>query len=95
MTFTPSTRYCPVRHSPSFAIPQLSLIGLDSTISPVLYKNNALALLTGVLHPNQKLACFVLYLKIINTILRNNVCILKQLSKELKYGIEILVDQVI
>ena len=24
MTFTPSTRYCPVRHSPSFAIPQLS-----------------------------------------------------------------------
>ena len=26
MTFTPSTRYCTVRHSPSFAIPQLSLI---------------------------------------------------------------------
>ena len=25
MTFTPSTRYCTVRHSPSFAIPQLSL----------------------------------------------------------------------
>ena len=24
MTFTPSTRYCPVRHSPSFTIPQLS-----------------------------------------------------------------------
>ena len=24
MTLTPSTRYCPVRHSPSFAIPQLS-----------------------------------------------------------------------
>ena len=24
MAFTPSTRYCPVRHSPSFAIPQLS-----------------------------------------------------------------------
>ena len=24
MTFTPSTRYCPVRHSPSFATPQLS-----------------------------------------------------------------------
>ena len=24
MTFTPSTRYCPVRHSPSFAIPHRS-----------------------------------------------------------------------
>ena len=29
MTFTPSTRYCPVRHSPSFAIPQLSPIGTE------------------------------------------------------------------
>ena len=28
------------------------------------------------LHPNQKFACFVLYLKIINTILKNNICIL-------------------
>ena len=27
----------------------------------------------GVLHPNQKLACFVLYLKIINTILENHI----------------------
>ena len=27
--------------------------------------------------PNQKLACFVLYLKIINTFLKNNICILK------------------
>ena len=26
--------------------------------------------------PNQKLACFVLYLKIINTFLKNNICIL-------------------
>ena len=25
--------------------------------------------------PNQKLACFVLYLKIINTFLKNNICI--------------------
>ena len=29
-----------------------------------------------VLHPKQKLACFVLYLKIINTFLQNNICIL-------------------
>ena len=28
------------------------------------------------LHPNQKLACFVLFLKFINTFLKNNVCIL-------------------
>ena len=27
--------------------------------------------------PNQKLACFVLYLKIINTFLKNNRCISK------------------
>ena len=34
--------------------------------------------LKGVLHrsPTPKLACFVLYLKIINTFLKNNVCIL-------------------
>ena len=38
-------------------------------------------LLKGELHPctNQKLACFVLYLKIINTFLKNNICILKQI----------------
>ena len=34
------------------------------------------------LHPNQKLACFVLYLKIINTFLENNICILKQIVQE-------------
>ena len=28
------------------------------------------------LHPNQKLACFVLYLKIINAFLKNNIWIL-------------------
>ena len=56
-------------------------------------------LFKGVLHPscelltpNQKLACFVLYLKIINTFLKNNESLL---FKELKNGIEILVDQVV
>ena len=29
----------------------------------------------GELHPNQNLACFVLYLKIIHTFLKNNICI--------------------
>ena len=29
--------------------------------------------------PNQKLACFVLYLKIVDTFLQNNVCILQQI----------------
>ena len=45
-----------------------------------------------------KLACFVCYLKIINTFLKSNVCILKYiviLSKELKNGIEILVSQAV
>ena len=32
--------------------------------------------LRGNCTPNQKLACFVLYLKIINTFLKNNICIL-------------------
>ena len=46
----------------------------------------------GCYTPNQKLACFVLYVKIINTILKNNASGGK-LSKELKNGIEILVGQ--
>ena len=33
--------------------------------------------LRGNCAPNQKLACFVLYLKINNTFLKNNICILK------------------
>ena len=33
-------------------------------------------LLSGYCTPNQKLAGFVLYLKIINTFLKNNLCIL-------------------
>ena len=45
----------------------------------------------GLLHPNLKLACFVCYLKIINTLLKNNVCMILKLSKENKYGIDILV----
>ena len=44
--------------------------------------------------PNQKLACFVLYLKIINTILKNDLCILKQIV-QLKNEIEILVGPVV
>ena len=35
--------------------------------------------LRGYYTPNQKLTCFVLYLKIINTFLKNNVCIFKQI----------------
>ena len=31
------------------------------------------------MHPNQKLASFALYLKIVNTFVQNNVCILKQI----------------
>ena len=32
--------------------------------------------LRGNCTPNQKLACFLLYLKIINTFLKNNICTL-------------------
>ena len=42
----------------------------------------------------QKLACFVLYRKIINT-LKNNYASYSKLSKELKNGIGILVGQVV
>ena len=45
----------------------------------------------------QKLACFVLYLKIINMFLKNNICyaLYKTLFEELKNGIEILVGQAV
>ena len=44
----------------------------------------------------QKLACFELYLKIINTFLKNKLCIpYKKLFKELKNGIESLVGQAV
>ena len=46
--------------------------------------------------PNQNLACFVHYLKIINTFLENNMCIMEQIvSKALKNGIKILVGQAV
>ena len=44
--------------------------------------------LRGACFPNQKLACFVLYLKIINTFLKRNASYSK-LSKELKNSIKI------
>ena len=52
--------------------------------------------LRGYCTPYQKLACFVLYLKIINTFLKNNIYASHgKLSKELKHYIEILVDKAI
>ena len=50
--------------------------------------------LKGVMHPNQKLACFVCYLKIINTFLKNNICIWKQIAQGTQNGIEILIGEV-
>ena len=45
----------------------------------------------------QKLACFVLYLKIINNFLKNelNYASYKKLFKELKNGIKVLVNQAV
>ena len=50
-------------------------------------------MLRGYCTSYQKSACFVLYLKIINNILKNKLCILQNMIKELKNGIEILVGQ--
>ena len=46
--------------------------------------------LRGYCISNQKFACFVLYLKIINTFMKNNISYSK-FSKKLKNGIEIWV----
>ena len=53
------------------------------------WMNPCACYLRGYCTPNLKPTCFVCYLKIINLSLRNNA------SKELKNGIEILVQQVI
>ena len=45
--------------------------------------------LKGVLHLLPKLTFFVLYLKIINTFMKNNICILSKLFQKLKNDIEI------
>ena len=47
----------------------------------------------GTQHSWPKISMFVLYFKIINTFLKNNVFILKKKSKELENDIGILVDQ--
>ena len=64
---------CPSRHSPSHIISSSqyqnhSMAKAKHFLSPEL-------VIKGVLHPNQKLTCFVLYLKIINTFLKNNIFI--------------------
>ena len=53
--------------------------------------------LRGYCTSYSKLACFVLYLKIVNTFLKNNICIFctSKLYKELKNGIGILVGQAV
>ena len=47
--------------------------------------------LRGNYTPNQKLACFVHYFQIINTFLKNNICIIyySKFSEELKNSIKI------
>ena len=63
----------------------------------LLFKYGPGAHLREYCTPNQKLACFVLYLKIIN-ILKNNISYISscsKLSKELENGIDILVVQTV
>ena len=50
---------------------------------------NLHSIILGTVPPTQKLVCFVLYLKIINMVLKNNIYILYKLSKELKNSIKI------
>ena len=45
--------------------------------------------------PNQRLACFALYLKIVNTFVQENVYILRQIVKGTHNGIGILVGQAV
>ena len=42
-------------------------------------KKKAISSLRGYYTPNQKLTAFVLHHKMINTVLKNNICILKQI----------------
>ena len=51
--------------------------------------------LRGYCTSNQKLECFVLYLKIINTFWKMIYASYSKFSKELKTGIKILVDQAV
>ena len=52
-------------------------------------------LLRGNCTPNQKLTCFALYFKIVNTFVQNNVYILKQIVQGIKECIGILVGQAV
>ena len=50
----------------------------------------AVAVISGLLHPLQKIACFVLYLKIVNPFLKRIMyASYSKLSKELKNNIKI------
>ena len=51
--------------------------------------------LRGYCTPDQKLACFVLYLKIINIFMKNIYASYSKLPNELKNGIEIYVGQAV
>ena len=67
-------------------------LGMSEIRVGILHIQNPLR---GYCTSYQKLACFVIYLKIINNALRNSLCIFKKLFKERKNGIEILVGQAV
>ena len=56
---------------------------LCSSDHPILLKFRQLVL-RGNCTPNQILACFVFYLKIINTFSKNDICILQQIVQEIE-----------
>ena len=73
----------------------------NRTVNVFLQKNKSwldrdvIFMLRGYCTSYQKSACFVLYLKIINNFLKNKSCILQNMIKELKNGIEILVGRAV
>ena len=74
------------------------IIGFHGSVEPWrgMINHSGIKQLRGSCTPNTKFACFVLYLKIINTLLKNNICILKQIVQGIiKKGIEILVGQAV
>ena len=54
----------------------MPFLSCEKTAETWIISENSILILRGNCTPNQKLACFVLYLKINNTILKNNICIL-------------------
>ena len=96
-TKTPVQNFLKLGNFQKIYIPVLKNVNLLKIILPILITvgiSELIILLRGNCTPNQKLTCFVLYLKIINTFLKTNESYSK-LSRKLKNSIEIQVGQAV